>query len=52
MIVQLILIVHILRVQLPHNMIMGVLFEHAILVSFFTQLVGGKGSIFYQKLPS
>ena len=28
---------------------MGVLFDGAILVSFFTQLVGGKGSIFYQK---
>ena len=36
--------------QLPHiDVIMGVLFDGAILVSFFIQLVGGKGSIFYQK---
>lgn len=53
-IMQLLLIAHVriyvVYMQLPHNdMIMGVLFDGAILVSFFTQLVGGKGSIFYQK---
>ena len=53
-IIQLLLIAHVrvyvVYMQLPHNnMIMGVLFDGAILVSFFTQLVGGKGSIFYQK---